>query len=82
MWQVKMEIPAQCLVLAVAPSKVFFLFICMAFAEIHMTSVGFTFPAAVETYFSAIPHVIVIVIAVVNSIASIYARRTSGDEHW
>jgi uncharacterized membrane protein len=78
--EVEMEISAQWLVLAVAPSKIFFLFICMAFAEIHMMSMGFTFPTAVETYFSAIPHMIVIVIAVVNSIASAYARRTSGDD--
>jgi hypothetical protein len=76
-----MEIPAQCLVLAVAPRKIFFLFIRRAFAKIRMTPVGFTFPAAVETYLSAIPHVIVIVIAVVNSVASAHARRTSGDEH-
>ncbi len=81
MWQVKMEIPAQWLVLAVAPSKILFLLGCRTFAEIHVISMGFTFPTAVESYFSAIPHMIVIVIAVVNSVASAYARRTSGDEH-
>ena len=81
MWQVKMEIPDQWLVLAVAPSKILFLLSFRAFADIHMFSMGFTFPTAVESYLCAIPHVIVIVIAIVNSVASAYARRTSSDEH-
>jgi hypothetical protein len=76
-----MEIQAQWLVLAVAPSKIFFLLGCRAFTDIHMTSMGFTFPPGVETHFRIIPCMIVIVICVVNCVASAYARRTSGDEH-
>ncbi len=77
----KWKPPAQWLVLAVTPSKILFLLRFGAFADIHMTSMGFTFPTAVETYFSPIPDMIIIVIAVVNSVASAYACRTSINEH-
>jgi hypothetical protein len=50
-------------------------------AEIPMIPTGFAFPAVIKNYFMVIPHVIVIVIAVVNRIASADARRTSGEKH-
>ena len=50
-------------------------------AEIPMIPTGFAFPAVIKNYFMVIPHVIVIVIAVVNSVASAYACRTSINEH-
>ena len=42
-----------------------------------MAAMGFPFPPVIENYFIVIPDVIVIVIAVVNCIASADARRTS-----
>jgi hypothetical protein len=59
------------------PRKIFFLLIRGTLSEVHMAAMGFPFPPIIENYFIVIPDVIVIVIAVVNCIASADARRTS-----
>jgi hypothetical protein len=64
-----METQTHRLVMIVAPGKVFLLLICRASAEVPMLSMSFTFPSAIKNYFVVIPHVIVIVIAVVNPVA-------------
>ena len=46
-----------------------------------MIPTGFAFPAVIKNYFMVIPNVIVIVIAVVNRIASAHARGTPSEEH-
>jgi hypothetical protein len=64
-----METQTHRLVVIVAPGKVFLLLIRRASAEVPMLSMGFTFPSVIENYFIVIPHVIVIVISVVNPVA-------------
>ena len=64
------------LVVVVAPGVILFLLGFRAPSEIDMIPMGFAFPSGVETSFVAIPHMIIVVIAVVIG----DARRASRDK--
>jgi hypothetical protein len=67
--------------MVMAPCPILSLLARRAAAKIPMTSMSFTFPAAVKADFIIIPYVIVIVIAVMNAVTSAYTSRTATDNN-
>jgi len=68
-------------VAVVAPGKIFFLFLARAAAKIPVLSMSFTFPSSVKNYFVVIPNVVIVVVAVMNTVTGAYACSAAGDDY-
>jgi hypothetical protein len=67
-------------VMVVAPFEIFPLFIARAAAKIPMASMGVTLPPVVINYFVVVPYVVVVVVAVMNTVTGADSCRAAGDD--
>jgi hypothetical protein len=67
------------LVLVVPPRIIFLLLIGMAFPKIPVIAMRFTFPPRIEHYLVVVPHMVIVVVAVVNAVTGTDARPATGE---